>query len=145
MVKRGFPVLIVVFLITLIGCMSCENSPGTTDVTADRAILTGTVWVAQEHYEVTFESDDVVYHTLVITPMGDSTDLFTVVVYPTDAQESPSAQARITYTGDVPLFQSNPLGDCSLRITNTELGGNVLSLTLADTTQFYFSPLEGGE
>jgi hypothetical protein len=40
--------IVVLFVLMVWGCMGCENSPTTTDLSDDRSLLTATLWQAQQ-------------------------------------------------------------------------------------------------
>ena len=136
--------IVVLFVFMVWGCMGCENSPTTTDLTDDRSVLTATLWQAQQEYIIDTKN----WGVLNFSPISDSQDLFSASIYAPTSSTRIIKSAQVVYALDVPSFNTiiNAVdAQCELKITASAEGEVVLSLTLPDNSQMFFSPVPGSK
>jgi hypothetical protein len=136
--------IVLLFVLMVWGCMGCESSPGTTDLSDDRSVLTGTLWQAQQEYIVDTKNWDV----LDFAAISDSQDLFSASIYAPTSATRVIKSAQVVYTLDVPSFNTiiHELDAlCDLHITASQEGEVVLCLTFPDDSQLFFSQVPGSK
>ncbi len=136
--------IVVLFVLMVWGCMGCENSPTTTDLSDDRSLLTATLWQAQREYIIDTKN----WGVLNFAPISDSQDLFSASIYAPTSSTRIIKSAQVVYALDVPSFNTiiNAVdAQCELKITASAEGEVVLSLTLPDNSQMFFSPVLGSK
>jgi len=137
-------IIVVLFVLMVWGCMGCDNSPGTTDLSDDRSVLTGTKWLAQQEYIIDTKN----WSVLNFASISDSQDLFTVSIYAPTSSTRIIKSAQVVYALDVPSFNTIINAEdaqCELKITASAEGEVVLSLTLPDDSQLFFSQVPGSK
>ena len=137
-------IIVVLFVLMVWGCMGCDNSPGTTDLSDDRSVLTGTTWLAQQEYIIDTKN----WSVLNFASISDSQDLFTVSIYAPTSSTRIIKSAQVVYALDVPSFNTIINAEdaqCELKITASAEGEVVLSLTLPDDSQLFFSQVPGSK
>ena len=85
---------------------------------------------------------------LNFSPISDSQDLFSASIYAPTSSTRIIKSAQVVYALDVPSFNTiiNAVdAQCELKITASAEGEVVLSLTLPDNSQMFFSPVLGSK
>ena len=85
---------------------------------------------------------------LNFSPISDSQDLFSASIYAPTSSTRIIKSAQVVYALDVPSFNTiiNAVdAQCELKITASAEGEVVLSLTLPDNSQMFFSPVPGSK
>ena len=143
--KKKLPwIVLAAVLIVVGGCMGCENTPSSTEITESSGILTATKWIAQEPYTVEGKT----WNVLNIDPIADSTDRLKVSIYDSPTSSRSVKSATIEYAGDAADFKTVVDGaDIAypVKVTMSQTEEIVLSLTVDGGTQYFFSPLPGSK
>ncbi len=139
---KKFPLLILLTILLLSSCTGCDNTPANTtlDLSSDRTILMGTLWEAQETYTVNSR----VWAVMDVNSLGDPDNHLGVAIYPDMDRLRIIKSAFVDYLEDQPTFIAtigNPEAYYDMRITCSQLGETVLTLTAYDNSQMFFSPV----
>lgn len=131
--------LVVIAVCMLWGCTGCESENATVDVTQDRAILTGSRWIAQESYIIGSKQ----WRVMAISQSSETNNLFQVSMYPNTTTIRSNQSGTIVYEGEHVEFSTIVSGIQALytvKITIGPDGSVVCTLTDSDSRKMFFSP-----